>query len=120
MKGCVRVVQEGGCNSANLEGLDATSDEVGNHAHNGFLLRVLRQETWGGPSLFQVFYDGQLSRGNIEAGRGLGIEAGLGGRGEQTTFSRWYLVPPLPLHPPQLKHCTGLSETLSFPLPYTQ
>lgn len=88
VKGCVRVVQECGCNSANLKGLDAASDEVGDHAHNGFLLRVLRQETWGGPSLFQVLYDGQLSRGNIEAGRGLGVP-GSEGRGQQTTFSRW-------------------------------
>lgn len=69
----------------NLKGLDAASDEVRNHAHNGSFLWVLRKEPWDRPSLFQVLHDGQLFRGNIEAGRRLGIP-GPEGRGQQTPF----------------------------------
>lgn len=55
-----------------LQGLDASSDEVRNHAHAGPLLWVLRQEWWSGPSFLQVLNDGQLSRGDRSQREDLG------------------------------------------------
>lgn len=46
MKGCLRGAQGAGVTVPNLKGLDATSDEVRNHAHDGSFLWVLRQEPW--------------------------------------------------------------------------
>lgn len=54
---------QGASPEPHLQGLDAAGDEIGNHAHVGSLLRVLRQESWSGPSLLQVLNDGQLLGG---------------------------------------------------------
>lgn len=93
----MRGVQGASVTVPNLKGLDATGDEVRNHAHDGSFLWVLGQEPWDGSSLFQVLQDGQLFRGNIEAGRGLRIP-GPEGRGQQTPFLQC-MVPPLTLSP---------------------
>jgi hypothetical protein len=76
-----------------LQGLDASSDEVRNHAYTSPLLWVLRQEAWSGPCFLQVLNDGQLSRGSSEEGEYLGLLA----QSQQTP-------PPSP-HPPQLESC---------------
>lgn len=120
----LRSIQGASVTVPDLKGLDATSDEVRNHAHDGSFLWVLRQEPWDRPSLFQVLHDGQLFRGNIETGRGRGLGIpGPEGRGQQILFL------PLP-RPLQLEHYKGplgtlldlglhmLNLPLSFPRPY--
>ena len=57
----MRGVQGSKCTEAHLQGLDATGEEVRNHAHLGPLLWVLRQKSGRGPGLLQVLNDGQLS-----------------------------------------------------------
>lgn len=64
-RACGRGGMREGCRGPqpHLQGLDAAGDDVGNHAHLGPLLRVLRQEAWSGPSFLQVLNDGQLFGG---------------------------------------------------------
>lgn len=68
VRACERIpvgeVCKGACaQEPHLQGLNAASDEVGDHAHAGPLLWVLRQELRSGLNLLQVLNDGQLSRG---------------------------------------------------------